>query len=137
LRQNASNSKTQLAKLTKDLLTHAEKHKVTELHYEEQAGKRRLYFHNWLTRISAVVKIFSRTAPVLDANNKIIEFLDSTCIENQALYMLISSKVDNFYRNLIQRQQDRGDKALALLKSYCASCTIVDKNHFHREFTNL
>jgi hypothetical protein len=39
LRQNASNSKTQLAKLTKDLLTHCEKHKVTELRYEEQAGK--------------------------------------------------------------------------------------------------
>jgi len=30
-----------------------------------------------------------------------------------------------------------GDKALQLLKSYCASCTIVDKNHFHRELTNL
>jgi hypothetical protein len=51
--------------------------------------------------------------------------------------LLLCSKVDNFYRNLIQRHQDRGDKALALLQSYCASCTIVDKNHFHREFTNL
>jgi len=51
--------------------------------------------------------------------------------------LLLCSKVDNFYRNLIQRHQDRGDKALALLQSYCASCTIVDKNHFHHEFTNL
>lgn len=30
-----------------------------------------------------------------------------------------------------------GDKALKLLKSYCASCTIVDKNHFHCKFTNM
>jgi hypothetical protein len=107
------------------------------LRYEEQAGKWRLYFHNWLTRIAAVIKMFSHTAPVLDDDNQIIEFPDHTCIGNQALYISISSKVDIFYRNLLQRQQDRGDKALALLKSYCASCTIVDKNHFHREFTNL
>jgi hypothetical protein len=126
-----------LAKLTKDLLTHCEKHKVMELRYEEQAGKRRLYFHNWLTRIAAVIKMFSHTAPVLNAENDVIEFMDPTGIGNQALNLLLCSKVDNFYRNLIQRHQDRGDKALALLQSYCASCTIVDKNHFHHEFTNL
>jgi len=76
--------------------------------------------------------MFSQTAPVLDANNGIIEFTDPNCIGNQALYMLISSKIDNFYRNLIQRQQNRGDKALSLLKSYCASCTnaiIVDNDY--------
>jgi len=59
----------QVAKLTKDLLTHSEKHEVPELKYEEQAGKRRLYFHNWLTRLSAVIKMFSQTASVLDADN--------------------------------------------------------------------
>jgi len=137
LQNNNTNSKSQLAKLTKELLTHSEKHKVTELKYEEQAGKRRLYFHNWLTRLSAVIKMFSQTAPVLDAENNIIEYADSNCVGNQALYMLLCSKVDNFYRTLIQRQHNHGDKALSLLKSYCASCTIVDKNHFHREFTNL
>jgi len=81
--------------------------------------------------------MFSHTAPVLNADNAVIEFMDPNGIGNQALYLLLCSKVDNFYRNLIQRHQDRGDKALALLQSYCASCTIVDKNHFHREFTNL
>ena len=132
-----ANSSTQLAKLTKDLLTHSEKHKVNELKYEEQAGKRRLYFHNWLTRLAAVIKMFAQTASVLDIDNDIILFSDPTCIGNRALYMLLCSKVDNFYRNLIQREHNCGDKALRLLKSYCASCTIVDKNHFHREFTNL
>jgi hypothetical protein len=69
LQNSNTNSKSQLAKLTKDLLTHSEKHKVTELKYEEQAGKRRLYFHNWLTRMSAVIiKMFSQTAPLLDAD---------------------------------------------------------------------
>jgi len=131
------NSGTQLAKLTKDLLTHSEKHKNSELKYEEQAGKRRMYFHNWLTHLSAVIKMFSQTASVLDADNEIILFPDPTCVGNQALYMLLCSKVDNFYRNLIQREQNMGGKALKLLKSYCASCTIVDKNHFHRELTNL
>jgi len=38
------NLNTQLAKLTKDLLTHSEKHKIDELKYEEKAGKRRLLF---------------------------------------------------------------------------------------------
>lgn len=50
---------------------------------------------------------------------------------------MICSKVDNFYRNLIRCQHNYGDKALLLLKTYCANCTLVDKNHFHREFTNL
>jgi hypothetical protein len=102
LQNNNTNSKSQLAKLTKDLLTHSEKHKVTELKYEEQAGKRRLYFHNWLTRMSAIIKMFSQTAPVLDVENNIIEFDDPNCVGNQALYMLLCSKVDNFYRALIQ-----------------------------------
>jgi len=126
-----------LAKLTKDLLTHSEKHKVNELKYEEQAGKRRLYFHNWLTRLAAVIKMFPQTAPVLAIDNEIVLFPDPTCIGNRALYMLLCSKVDNFYRTLIQREHNLGDRALKLLKSYCASCTLVDKNHFHREFTNL
>ncbi len=51
--------------------------------------------------------------------------------------MLLCSKVDNFYRNINQREHNMGDKALKLLKSYYASCTIVDKNQFHHEFTNL
>jgi len=74
---------------------------------------------------------------VLDPDNTIVEFTNPTCVGNQALYLLLCSKVDNFYRNLIQRQHNMKDKALLLLKSYCASCTIVDKNHFHREFVNL
>ena len=102
--QNTNNCKSQLAKLTKELSTHSEKHKVIELRNEEQAGKWRLYFHNWLTRIAAMIKMFSHAAPVLDADNEIIEFPDHTCIGNQALYMSISSKVDIFYRNLLQRQ---------------------------------
>jgi len=137
VKNTKANSGTQLAKLTKDLLMHSEKHKVTELKYEEQVGKRRLYFHNWLTRLAAVIKMFSQTAPVLDVDDEIILFPDPMYIGNQALYMLLCSKVDNFYRNLIQREHNLGDKALKLLKSYCASCTIVDKNHFHREFSSL
>jgi hypothetical protein len=134
---NTANSQSQLAKLTKDLLTHSEKHKVMELKYEDQAGKQRLYFHNWLTRLSAVIKMFSQMALVLDVDNNIVEFDDPNCIGNQDLYVFLCSKVDNFHRNLIQRQHNLGDKALSLLKSYCAGCTIIDKNHFHREFTNL
>jgi hypothetical protein len=137
VKNTKANSGTQLAKLAKDLLTHSEKHKVNELKYEEQARKRRLYFHKWLMQLAAVIKMFSQTAPVLDVDDKIILFLDPMCIGNQALYMLLCSKVDNFYRNLIQHEHNLGDKALKLLKSYCASCTLVDKNHFHREFSSL
>lgn len=79
--------------------------------------------------------MFSQKAPALDAENEVILFQALICIGNQALHMLLCSKVDNFYRNLIQREHSHGDKALQLLKSYCATCTIVDKNHFQREFT--
>jgi len=76
------NSGTQLAKLTKDLLIHSEKPKITELKYEEQAGKRRLYFHNWLTRLASVINMFSQTASVLDADNEIVLFPDPNCVGN-------------------------------------------------------
>jgi hypothetical protein len=62
VKNTKANSGTQLAKLAKDLLTHSEKHKVNELKYEEQAGKRRLYFHKWLMQVAAVIKMFSQTA---------------------------------------------------------------------------
>jgi hypothetical protein len=83
------NSSAQLAKLTKDLLTHSEKHKVTELKYKEEAGRRQLYFHNWLMRLSLVIKMFSQMAPVFNVDNKIKLFPDPNCIGNRALYMLL------------------------------------------------
>jgi len=81
--------------------------------------------------------MFPQTASVLDSNNNIVEFPTPDYIGNKALYLLISSKVDYFYRNLIQHHYNDGDKALVLLKNYCANCTLVDKYHFHRKFTNL
>lgn len=82
-----TNSNGQLAKLTKDFLTHSEKHKLNELKYEENAGKRRLYFHNWLTRLAQVIKMFSQTAAVFDTNNNVVPFSDPACIGNRALYL--------------------------------------------------
>ena len=69
------------------------------------------YFHNWLTRIAHVIKMFPQTAMVLDNKNDIIDVADPSCIGNRPMYLLISSKVDNFYRTLISRQQNLGDHA--------------------------
>jgi|NOAtaT_6_FD_contig_101_1450781_length_2344_multi_4_in_0_out_0_2 hypothetical protein len=85
------NTNALLAKLTKKLLTHSEQHKTAELKYEEDARKRRLYFHNWLFRMSPIIKMFPQTASVLDADNNIVEFPSPDCVGNKALVDLFQS----------------------------------------------
>jgi hypothetical protein len=75
--ENPSKSK-ELAKLTKELLTHVEKHKVQELKYEENAAKRRNAYHNWIARVGPILGMFPETCEVLQ-NDAIIPYLDPSC----------------------------------------------------------
>jgi hypothetical protein len=126
----------ELAKLTKELLTHAEKHKVQELKYEENSAKRRNAYHNWIARVGPILGMFPETCEVLQ-NDAIIPYLDPSCHGNQALFLLISAKVDAYFRALIRRHKGFGDRALELIKTQCANVTNVDKHHFHKAFTSL
>ena len=96
----SKNTSVSLANLSEKLLTHEDKHKVPELRYDVQANKRRLLYHNWFTRLLPIIKMFPQTSPIYH-DNTIIPFNEPSCIGNQALFLLISAKVDNFYRNLI------------------------------------
>jgi hypothetical protein len=80
--------------------------------------------------------MFSKIAPVYD-NEAIILFDDPSCVGNQALYMLITTKVDNFYRNMLCSFTNHGDQALQKLSTYCANITATDSSYYHNEFTTL
>jgi hypothetical protein len=80
--------------------------------------------------------MFPQTSPIYH-DNTIIPFNEPSCIGNQALFLLISAKVDNFYRNLIRSFDPHGDLALQKLLSYCANITTTDKTHYDHLFTTL
>jgi hypothetical protein len=126
----------ELAKLMKELLTHAEKHKVRELKYEENAAKRQNAYHNWIAHVGPILGMFPETCEVLK-EDEIIPYLDPSCHGNQALFLFISAKVDAYFRALIRRHKGFGDRALELIKTQCANVTNVDKHHFHKAFTSL
>jgi hypothetical protein len=80
--------------------------------------------------------MFPATATVYD-NNSIVPFSDPSSVGNQALFMLITARVDNFYHNMLHSLDGHGDKALQKLSSYCANITMIDKSYYHHEFTTL
>jgi hypothetical protein len=51
--------------------------------------------------------------------------------------MLLSSRVDFHFQQVISRHDTFGDKALALLQAQCAYISFTDKHHFNHLFTNL
>jgi hypothetical protein len=108
---SSKNSSASLATLSEKLLTHADKHKIPELCYDVQAHKHCLLHHNWFTRLLPIGNFFPQTSPVYNDNN-IVPFTDPSCIGNQALFLLLSAQVDNFYRNLICPFDPHGDMAL-------------------------
>jgi hypothetical protein len=80
--------------------------------------------------------MFESTASVY-SNNTIVPFSNPSCIGNQALYMLITAPVDNFYRHMLHSLDGFGDKALQKLSSYCANVAMIDKSYYHHQFTTL
>jgi hypothetical protein len=80
--------------------------------------------------------MFSETCEVLK-DDQIIPYADPLCHGNQALFLLISAKVDAYFRALIRRHKGFGDRALELIKTQCANVTNIDKHHFHKAFTSL
>ncbi len=121
----------ELAKLTMVLPTHAEKHNVQELKYEENAAKWRNAYHNWISRVDPILGMFPDTCEILKVD-KIIPYLDTSCYGNQALFLLISTKVDAYFHH-----KGFGDQALELIKTQCVNVTNVDKHHFHKSFPSL
>jgi len=94
LRKTNNDSGSKLAKLVKELLTHAEKAKIDPLRWHTQASQRRSNFHHWVSRIKDVCAMFKETSTIMP-KEKIIPYEDKKCIGNRALYQLILSKVDN------------------------------------------
>lgn len=101
-------------KLIKELLTQTDKNNIPELRFDPHPNKWCLLYTNWLARLLPIIKMFSKTSPVYD-NETIILFDDPLGICNQALYMLITTKVDNFYWNMLHSFTDHHDQALQKL----------------------
>ena len=136
LRKNDDNSNGKLAKLVKELLTHAEKAKIDPLKWHTQAQQRRTNFHHWISRIKDVCAMFKETSGIMPKET-IVPFKDKACVGNKALYQLILSKIDNHCRDLLRHCNEEGDKALEILFIQCANVTGVDTDHYHQLFVGL
>ena len=129
-------NKTLLPKLTKELLTHAEKQAVGILKYDDNASKRRYNYQRWITGITTVMEMFKETQGIIVVET-IKSFKDPNCVGNQSVFILVNSRVDNYFRQVLTRVPKFGEKALQLLQTLCANVTSNDRHHYHHLFTNM
>jgi len=80
--------------------------------------------------------MFPQTSTVFH-DNEIVPYENPEDIGNKALYILISSKVDEYFQRAIKQFEGHGDKALSFIKIQCANINPEDTHHFHHLFTTL
>ena len=108
------------AKLAKELIKLAETYKISELVFETKATKRRSNYLTWWSKLRPILAMFPQTAVVFK-DNEIIPFPNPNNIGNRALYLLIYSKVDEYFQWSIEQFEGFGDKALASIKIQCTN----------------
>jgi hypothetical protein len=91
-----------VAKLTKEIIKLAETYKVPELHFNEQASKRRFNYQNWIMKLRPILAMFPQTAKVLPGDT-IIPFEDLHHAGNRALYLLICSRADAYFQRAVKK----------------------------------
>jgi len=108
------------AKLAKELIKLAETYKISELVFETKATKRRSNYLTWWSKLRPILAMFPQNAVVFK-DNEIIPFPNPNNIGNRALYLLIYSKVDEYFQWSIEQFEGFGDKALASIKIQCTN----------------
>jgi hypothetical protein len=81
------------AKLAKELIKLGSTYKVPEL----KKLLCHLNYQGWITRLHPILAMFPETASMLNQED-IIPFIPADCIGNNALFLLISSRVDNYFQ---------------------------------------
>jgi len=137
LQQNKiSSSVSWQAKLAKELMKISETYKIPELTFDTKAKTRRSNYFTWCSKLRPILAMFPQTSKLFQ-DNEIIPYENPEDIGNKALYILISSKVDEYFQRAIKQFEGYGDKALSFIKIQCANINSEDTHHFHHLFTNL
>jgi len=124
------------AKLAKELMKISETYKIPELAFDSKAKMHRSNYFTWCSKLRPILAMFPQTSKVFH-NNEVIPFENPEDIGNKALYILISSKVDEYFQRAIKQFEGYGDKALSFIKIQCANINSEDTHHFHHPFTTL
>jgi hypothetical protein len=137
LQQNKISSSVSLqAKLAKELMKISETYKIPELTFDTKAKTRRSNYFTWCSKLHPILAMFPQTSKLFQ-DNEIISYENPEDIGNKALYILISSKVDEYFQRAIKQFEGYGDKALSFIKIQCANINSEDTHHFHHLFTTL
>jgi len=124
------------AKLAKELIKLASTYKVPELTFVKKAARHLLTYQGWIARLHPILAMFPEMASVLKQED-IIPFIPADCIGNKALFLLISSRVDDYFQKPIHGFEGKGDKEQQFIKTKCANITADDTHHFHHLFTSI
>jgi len=120
----------------KGLITQDNTYNVPELKFSEQAVKRQSSYAAWITKLKTILSMFPNTMNLI-GRDAILPFSDPSCIENKAIFLRISSKVDAYFLKAIMVHEGKGDKALDIIKNQCAHLGAAGKHHYHHLFTTL
>jgi hypothetical protein len=124
------------AKLAKELMKISETYKIPELAFDSKAKMRHSNYFTWCSKLRPILAMFPQTSKVFH-DNEVIPYENPEDIGNKALYILISSKVDEYFQRAIKQFEGYGDKALSFIKIQCAHINSEDTHHFHHLFTTL
>ena len=130
---------SKITKLQKDLLDTAKKQNLETLKHQDSAMDRRRLFSRWIKALNPVLICFPEFRNIIDHHWKIHHIDSSKKSENYALYILVNSYVQGYWKNVLSRSDvyGRGDKALSILYSMCMSLSTSQKNQYNNNFTSI
>ena len=140
LRNHKFNMKqSKISKLQKELLDTAKKQNLETLKHQDSAMDRRRLFSRWIKALNPVLICFPEFRNIIDHHWKIHHIDSSKKSENYALYILVNSYVQGYWKNVLSRSDvyGRGDKALSILYSMCMSLSTSQKNQYNNNFTSI
>ena len=119
------------ATLQNDLLKGAYKRKLSKLQYNKNLIARRREFMVWYDDISLLLQCHAETCTFVQDQDK-VTVAQTESPATRALYGLLMSYCDTYYKSVVGRTPMRGDLALQTLCRLCASVSTSDKNFYNR-----
>ena len=130
---------SKITRMQKDLLDTAKKQNLESLKHQDSAIDRRRLFSRWIKALKPILICFPDFRHVIDHHWKIHNLPSTKVSENYALYILINSFVQGYWKNVLAREDvyGQGDKALALLHGMCMTLSTSQKNQYNNNFTSI
>jgi hypothetical protein len=106
----------------------SETYKIPELTFDTKTKTRQTNYFTRCSKLRPILAMFPQSSKIFQ-ENEIVPYETPGDIGNKALYILIRSKVDEYFQRALKKFEGYGDKALSFIKIQFAN--------IHHPFTTL